>query len=130
MKTRNALFVLAAVITVMAVPAVAQMQGMDTASMQKMMQSMMPAVNDPASTKDFKEVHMKMMKDMQMTFSGNPDVDFVKGMIPHHQGAIEMAKVQLKHGKNADTRKLAETIIKDQEKEIAQMQDWLKKNAK
>jgi uncharacterized protein (DUF305 family) len=94
------------------------------------MKMMMPAASDSASTKDFKEAHSKMMKDMHMPFTGNPDVDFVRGMIPHHQGAIDMAKIQLKHGKDAEVRKLAEQIIKDQEKEIAQMQAWLKKNAK
>ena len=85
---------------------------------------------DAASTKDFKDVHKKMMHEMEITYTGNTDVDFVRGMIPHHQGAIDMAKVQLAHGKHAETRALAQKIIADQEKEIAQMQDWLKKNAK
>ena len=107
-----------------------QHQSMDPASMQKMMTEMMPAASDPASTKAFKETHMKMMKDMHITYSGNPDADFVRGMIPHHQGAIDMAKVQLQHGKNAQIRKMAAKIIKDQEREIAQMQAWLKKNVK
>lgn len=86
--------------------------------------------SDSASTKDFKETHAKMMKDMDIAYTGNTDVDFVRGMIPHHQGAIDMAKVQLKHGKDQETRTLAQKIIADQEKEIAQMQAWLKKNAK
>jgi uncharacterized protein (DUF305 family) len=51
-------------------------------------------------------------------------------MIPHHQGAIDMAKVELAHGKDAELRKMAQKIVDDQEKEIAQMQEWLKKNAK
>ena len=86
--------------------------------------------SDAASTKEFKDVHIKMMHEMEITYTGNTDVDFVRGMIPHHQGAIDMAKVQLAHGKNAETRSLAQKIIADQEKEIAQMQDWLKKYAK
>ena len=130
MKTRNAILVVAAVITVMAAPAVAQMQGMDSASMQKMMQSMMPDANDTASTKDFKEVHMKMMKDMHMTFSGNPDVDFAASMIPHHQGAIDMAKLQIKHGKDPELRKMAEKMIKDQQKEQKDLQASLKRVSK
>ena len=101
-----------------------QHQSMDPASMQK------TAASDSASTKAFKETHMKMMKDMDITYSGNPDADFVRGMIPHHQGAIDMAKVQLQHGKNAQMRRMAAGIIKDQEREIAQMQAWLKKNVK
>jgi uncharacterized protein (DUF305 family) len=103
---------------------------MNDASMQKMMQEIMPKPNDPASTKDFKEVDMKMMRAMDKPFTGMPDVDFVRGMIPHHQGAIDMAKVQLKHGKDPELRKMAERIIADQEREIAEMQTWLKKNQK
>ena len=103
---------------------------MDAAAMTKMVQDMMPAASDSASTKAYKEAHIKMMQDMHITYSGNSDVDFVRGMIPHHQGAIAMAKVQLQSGKDARIKKLAAKIIADQEKEIAQMQDWLKKNAK
>jgi uncharacterized protein (DUF305 family) len=108
-----------------------QHQGMmDNASMQKMLQDMLPKPNDPASTKDFKEVDMKMMQAMDKPFTGMPDVDFVRGMIPHHQGAIDMAKVQLKHGKDPEMRRMAEKIISDQEREIAEMQAWLKKSQK
>jgi uncharacterized protein (DUF305 family) len=96
----------------------------------KMMEDMTPKDSDAASTKAFKEAHAKMMRDMHQTFTGNADVDFMNGMIPHHQGAIDMAKVQLKYGKDAETRKLAEQIIADQEKEIALMQAWLRKNAR
>ena len=90
--------------------------------------AMKPQPSDAASTKAFKEVHMKMMRDMTVPYTGSSDVDFVRGMIPHHQGAIDMAKVQLAHGKDPAIRALAEKIITDQEKEIAQMSDWLKKN--
>lgn len=86
--------------------------------------------NESASTREFNEVHAKMMRDMQQRFTGQADVDFVRGMIPHHQGAIEMAKVQLRYGKDPEIRKLAEKIIADQEREIAEMQDWLKRNGK
>ncbi|WGE42786.1 DUF305 domain-containing protein [Actinobacillus equuli subsp. haemolyticus] len=56
----------------------------------------------------------------------NPDVAFAKGMILHHQGAVEMAKVQLQFGKDEKMKKLAQDIIKAQEPEIKLMQDWLK----
>ena len=104
-----------------------QHQSTDPASTQKMKTE---AASESASTKAFKETHMKMIKDMDITYSGNSDADFVRGMIPHHQGAIDMAKVQLQYGKNAQMRRMAAGIIKDQEREIAQMQAWLKKNVK
>ncbi len=88
------------------------------------------AANAPASTKAFVEVNDKMHKDMAIQFSGDADVDFVRGMIPHHQGAIDMAKVVLAHGKDAEIRKLAEDVIKAQTGEIAMMNAWLAKNAK
>jgi len=82
------------------------------------------------SSKAFAEVNKKMHKDMTMEFTGNPDVDFVQGMIPHHQGAIDMAKVVLKYGKDPEMKKLAEEIIKAQDTEIAFMKGWLAKQPK
>ena len=132
----------AAAFAVLLMPAVAQtpmpghgsMPGMagrmDPAAMQKMMQDMMPADADAASTKEFKQVHMDMMRNMHVPFTGDADADFRKHMIPHHQGAIDMAKVALKHAKDSDTKKMAQKIIDDQEKEIGEMRDWLKKHGK
>ncbi|WP_245261530.1 DUF305 domain-containing protein [Hyphomicrobium sp. 802] len=82
------------------------------------------------SSKAFAEADAKMHKDMMMSFTGNTDVDFVKGMLPHHQGAVDMAKIELQYGKDPELRKLAEDIIKAQETEIAFMKTWLAKNAK
>jgi uncharacterized protein (DUF305 family) len=79
-----------------------------------------------ASTKAFMDANAKMHRDMAIKFSGDADIDFVKGMIPHHQGAIDMANVVLKHGKDPAIRKLAEDIVKAQEGEIAMMRAWLK----
>jgi len=81
-----------------------------------------------ASSKAFAEANAKMHKDMAVPLTGNADVDFVQGMIPHHQGAIDMAKIVLEHGKDPEIRKLAEEVIKAQEGEIAMMKAWLAKN--
>ena len=91
---------------------------------------MQPKGDAGPSSQAFSAANAKMHSGMDITFSGNADVDFVKGMIPHHGGAIDMAKVVLKYGKDPVIKKLAEGIIKAQEEEIAQMQAWLKKNAK
>jgi uncharacterized protein (DUF305 family) len=69
-----------------------------------------------------------MMQAMATPYTGNSDVDFAVGMIPHHQGAIDMAKVVLQFGKDAEIRALAENVIKTQEVEIKILKDWLAKN--
>jgi uncharacterized protein (DUF305 family) len=75
-------------------------------------------------------INAKMHEGMDITFTGNADIDFVRGMIPHHQGAVDMAKTVIAFGKDPQIRKLAEEIVKAQETEIALMQTWLKQNAK
>lgn len=76
----------------------------------------------------FMEANDRMHQGMAIEFTGNADVDFIKGMIPHHQGAVEMAKIVLEHGKDPEVRKLAEGIIAAQEAEIKWMTEWLAKN--
>lgn len=61
--------------------------------------------------------------------TGNADVDFVTGMIPHHQGAVDMAKVLLEKGTDPELKKLAKGIVAAQEKEIAFMNKWLKNHS-
>jgi uncharacterized protein (DUF305 family) len=61
-------------------------------------------------------------------YTGDPDRDFVTMMIPHHQGAIDMAKALLPYGKDPQMRRLAQEIITDQESEIQLMQLWLKRH--
>ncbi|WP_315835001.1 CopM family metallochaperone [Bradyrhizobium prioriisuperbiae] len=63
----------------------------------------------------------KMMADMAAKPTGDVDHDFVEMMIPHHQGAIDMAKALLKYGKNEQLRRLAQEIIVTQQQEIAAM---------
>ena len=78
----------------------------------------------------FKKSMDKMHKDMMMKSSGNIDIDFLKGMIPHHQGAIDMSEELIKKTKDPELKAFAEKIIKDQKTEIKQMQDLLKKKQK
>ena len=71
-----------------------------------------------------------MMKNMDVKPTGQTDRDFVLMMMPHHQGAIDMAKVELQYGKDPVLRKMAGDIVKAQEQEIGEMKAWLAKNPK
>jgi uncharacterized protein (DUF305 family) len=72
------------------------------------------AENDAAMT--------RMMKGMDVKPSGNIDRDFATMMIPHHQGAIDMARAELRYGSNERLRRLAQEIVVAQQQEIAVMQ--------
>ena len=77
------------------------------------------------------DVAMKRMDHDMMAapMTGDVDHDFAAMMIPHHQGAIDMAKGELSYGKNPVMRRLAQEIIVDQQSEIEVMNLWLKKHA-
>ncbi|WP_292166533.1 DUF305 domain-containing protein [Mesorhizobium sp.] len=68
-----------------------------------------------------------MMKAIQ---AEDPDVAFVQAMVPHHQGAIDMARAVLQFGKDDQVRDWANQIITAQQAEIAAMQKWLKQHVK
>ena len=93
----------------------------------------MNMMTKPAATpadKAFAASMKTMMNGMNVKPTGKPDKDFVLMMMPHHQGAIDMAKVELQYGTDPELRQLATDIVAAQEKEIAQMKTWLEKNAK
>jgi len=82
-----------------------------------------------ASTSAFQAADKKMMERMQApAYTGDADKDFVDHMIPHHQGAIDMAEVELRYGKDPQLKKLARDIVKAQREEIATMKRWQSKH--
>jgi len=110
MSLRNAGIILGLLIAVTAasqmLPSAAQFMQATNASMERMDREMAAA-----------------------PMNGNVDHDFATMMMPHHQGAINMAKAELTYGKDPVMRRLAQEIIVDQESEIDAMQLWLTKNS-
>ena len=107
-------------------------------AMMPMMQKMMPGAPGMMDTSSatsgssaaYAAAMMKMQADMPMPYTGDADVDYARGMIPHHEGAIAMSNVVLQYGKNPEMKKFAEGVIKAQTAEIATLREWLAKNGK
>lgn len=87
--------------------------------------SALPPPGAAPSTPAFEEAAAKMHKGMDIPYTGQADRDFAAGMIPHHQGAIDMAQVELRYGTDPQLRALAQQIVAAQQKEIALLQQWL-----
>jgi uncharacterized protein (DUF305 family) len=85
------------------------------------------AASEP-STAAYRQATMRMHQAMDVTLTGDADADFARAMIPHHEGAIAMAQVALRYGKDPAIRQLAQSVVEAQEKEIAALRDWLAKN--
>jgi uncharacterized protein (DUF305 family) len=83
-----------------------------------------------ASSTAFAAASAKMHQDMNIPLTGDADADFIAGMIPHHQGAVDTAKIVLQYGKDPEVRKFAEGVIAAQEAEIIWMKNWLANHQK
>lgn len=101
----------------------------DMGSMMTGMQSAMESMGEhqKAFMQGMMETHDPMMKGMM---AEDPDIAFACAMIPHHQGAISMAEVELRHGDDDQMKQMAQMIIDAQKKEIAELTDWIEKQAK
>ncbi|MFZ7159052.1 DUF305 domain-containing protein [Avibacterium gallinarum] len=97
--------------------AMAEMQHHHTAHQPNAMQSELMA--------SMSAMHADMEKGMQYQ---DADVAFAASMLPHHEGAVKMAEIELKYGKDPELRQLAENIINAQQSEIQFMQQWLEKH--
>ncbi len=89
-----------------------------------------PSGSATPADKAFAAADGAMMKGMDVKPSGDADRDFVAMMLPHHRGAVDMAEVEIRYGRDPELRKLAAAIIRAQAVEIAEMQAWQKKHAR
>jgi uncharacterized protein (DUF305 family) len=88
-----------------------------------MMQRNMP--QDPASRAYMDSMRKMNQGMMGKPMSGDADRDFATMMMSHHQGAIDMARVELEHGKDPELKAMAQKVIGDQSREVKELQDWL-----
>lgn len=113
-------------------PALAQEAASPAHDMTHGMDPAMPMAggSQNASTQAFMAGMDAMHRDMDAPYSGDTDADFLRHMIPHHQGAIGMAEVELRYGRDPKVKRLARAVIAAQRQEIATMRRWLAQRGK
>ena len=89
--------------------------------MPELMGSQVAPMRDAPSTQAYREANDRMHQGMAIAYTGDADIDFLRGMIAHHEGAVGMVKVAVEHGEAADVQSLAREIIAAQEAEIIRM---------
>ena len=119
-----------AALTLIAAPALAQhgeMQGMDHGQMAGMSHDDMTKM---MAGNPYAQSEMDMHEKMMAAKEGDASEMWTRKMIEHHRGAIAMSRVALRNTKNVETRQMAQMTITTQEKDIAELQNWLRKNGK
>jgi uncharacterized protein (DUF305 family) len=127
MKTSLPLATAAAVLLLAAGAAFGQgMRGPSTPRLEPHLAGQPPAVKgETQSTTDYKAATERTTDAAQdVTYTGNADRDFVAGLMPHQQGIADIAKVELQYGKDPEMRKLAQSILDAQAKQMALMEQW------
>lgn len=121
--------VIAAALAALSFPALAQGQAMQhgQAGMQGMDHSKM-MMNDPGNP--YGSAEMDMQHKMMSAKGSDAAETWTRKMIEHHRGAIAMARIAQRDAKDADTRQMAAMTVTKQEKDIAELQDWLRKHGK
>lgn len=100
-----------------------------SSGMMQNMQGTMGGMDD--AHKGYMDAMMRMSPAMmQGLMAKDPDLAFACSMLAHHMGAIEMAKVVMKHGDNPEAKRIAEKTIKEQEQATSELKEWVQKHAK
>jgi len=100
------------------------MKGMDHSAMPGM--KGMKGDHNMMAMNDYMAAMKKMDQAMMSAKGSTPDVTFARKMIAHHQGAIDMAQIQLRHGSDADAKRIAQQTIDENTEGKAELQAWLK----
>jgi len=103
-----------------------KMSGAGASSMASTSSSASSATKAGTSSQAFQAADATMMHRMSAPYSGDTDRDFVEHMMPHHEGAVAMARIELQYGKDPALKKMARDIIQSQNEEIVFMKQWQK----